>query len=155
MLPALILPNRRLGHTAARFDAENAPNGTMSVLPATSPEGDGDWWPSPVTSVWSRAEVLAAADWWAAAADPRQPRQPAAAWFGTPAVGFLVIERDRGTAAVDVCWLEHADAVRPSLTGCEADPVAGDQRFSYVTIDLDLPTLSSAAVVLLAWADAD
>lgn len=107
----------------------------------------------PVASRWTADELDRLAGWWDAAADGAPADGTPPLWLARPPVGFAVVQTRPGEVAVDVCWPEHPDTLMPVLNGEEADPQGGDDRFVYVTVDLDPDALRDAARALRTLAD--
>lgn len=141
----IVLRNRRGDVDVVLVPEPTARSGCSLLLAAWRETEHHEWTPASVASLWTADDLRRAADWWRVAARPAELWHSFAVWYGEPPIGFLVIERDTGTVAVDVCWLEHPHAARPVLTGHEAVPTDDDRRFSYWTIDM-----TSEAVLAVA-----
>lgn len=82
---------------------------------------------------------------------PGRTNQRGSGVVGAPPGRVRVIARDEQGLALDVCWTHALGVVRPDLTGVEALS-SGDDRYSYLTVDLLHRTVQGAAETWTAWA---
>ena len=152
-MDSIDLINAFEGWLSVRFKPVPAPAESLSLLvrPATREQDSDTWEPQEVVSAWSGEEVAQVAAWFARHATPDEPISTEAVWFGKPAIGFRVINRNPEGLALDVCWTHAPDVPRPTLTGGEAVS-AGDDRYTYLTIDMHQETVRAAAATWSAWA---
>ena len=154
MTDGLDLTNVDAHAPSIRLERVPGPVGSLRLRPAVRWPYDDEWTPEPPVSAWTPDDVARAAAWFSRHSAPDEPVSTEAVWFASPAVGFRVIDRDDTTIALDVCWTQAPDVPRPTLTGQEAEPVDGDTRYAYMTMDMLHATLTAAAAVWAGW-DAD
>lgn len=156
MQERLVLANHRAGDLDVAFVREDGPGPGLWLRPSYRyPNTGGPWTPAPIASRWTADDLTRVADWCALSAVPGPRTAAPALSVATPPVGFLVVGREPGVTAVDVCGMEHPDSVPPLLTGTEAVARSGDDRFAYLTVDMLDATLASAAGTWRAWAVAE
>ena len=147
----LDLTNMRDTEPSIRFDRIASDGGELRLRPAVR-WPDSDRWNSHSTvSLWTTDDIARAAAWFARNADPDEPVSEQGVWFAVPAVGFRVISRDGTALALDVCWTHASDVPRPTLTGQEAVST-GDDRYTYMTMDMLHATVQGVAATWSAWA---
>lgn len=153
MQDRLLLANDREGDLDIAFDREEGPGPGLWLRPSQRYENAGvPWTPAPIASRWTADDLTRVAGWCSLSAVPGPRTRAPALWVATPPVGFLVIGREPGITAVDICWMEHPDTAPPRLTGKEAVARGGDDRFAYLTVDMLDEALASAADTWRAWA---
>ncbi len=145
MQQRMILPNRRPEDLSIALQVQEGPSGGLWLC-SEMISGRAE----PITievSRWSPADLLIASDWFQTVADAEEETQTRSMWFGTPGIAFGLIETGPDLRAIDICLTTGVSASWPQMTGYNCESTAGDDIWTYVTVDVSADDCQTAAAV--------